>query len=410
MSYSVGTLLSKPSEMLRKRVTEEIYSALEDSQERRQQEQDLADLLEKEREKYNLSQRQLSNALSLVRRSLQRILKREAQSVDLRTFIKIQQFLGIPAEELLNNYISGLEPEDLKEIELAKKAGFIARNFDLEGLRKAGFLESDKDFSAIDSRIKKYFGYESVIEYGINDLALFSSTKRTSSNQMLRFWINSAVHQVRSVENPNDYDRDVFLEIIPGLRALTRDEENGLVRAARALYSAGLTVVVQKYLYGTQIRGATFVIDGKPAIVLTDFNKRYDTIWFALLHELYHVLKDFDRIQKIGYHLTGEPDMFIHEMTEKEANQFASEFLLPSERKRYIERFIDVPGVVRDHAERWNIHPAIIYGAYMWEHGEQEKYRTEIPSPDKAVQSLRIHPWDKETIEEAIRPVNRAYT
>ena len=106
----------------------------------------------------------------------------------------------------------------------------------------------------------------------------------------------------------------------------------------RALYNVGVTVIFQPMLSRTQIRGATFLINNKPCIVVTDLHKSYPTIWFSLIHELHHVLFDLEELEKVKYHLTGEPDLFL--MQEDKANEFASEYLISAEKLRYIEPLI----------------------------------------------------------------------
>jgi transcriptional regulator with XRE-family HTH domain/Zn-dependent peptidase ImmA (M78 family) len=392
---------------------DEFYSVLEEEDQKAGRDADLVDLLKNAKEKLGLSQRQLAQALSVNRRTIQRILSREAQKIDLGTFQKIQQFLGVSPDELLDRYNASLESDSLRELEQAKKAGYISREFDLGKLKKEGFISSDRDFDTIEERVTKFFDLSSVYEFGATgqEIPMFSRTEREYANKMLRFWVVSALRQIRTIGNPNPFDRELLKSIIPRLRKLTRDEDKGLLRAARALYSAGVTVVVQGYLTGTQIRGATFLVDNQPAIVLTDYKKRYDTIWFALLHELYHVLKDLDRIEKLKYHITGEEqDLFVSQMSEEDADEFASEFLLPEEKFDYIRKFIDVPEVVRDHAEKWNVHPSIIYGRYAFENDEYGKYEKHRPSVDTATEALRVHPWDKESIAAATESLKEVYS
>lgn len=392
-------------------IIDEFYSVLREREAGKAPDQkSFSGLIEAQAEKLGLSQRQLADALNIERRSLQRILNGEAQKVDVLTFLKLRHFLDLDAKDLLDIYTAGLEPDGLRELRRAQVAGFIVRNFDVDGLKKANFISSVTDFEAIEARITSFFGFDSIFEYdNSRHIPLFSRTQRQFSSKMLRFWVNSALYQIGLVQNPHLFNRDMLLKMIPSLRTLTRDVENGLLRAARALYSVGVTVIVQHYLTGTQIRGATFVVDGKPAIVLTDFNKRYDTLWFALLHELYHVLKDMEVISQLGYHLTGEPDLFVNEMSEEDADSFASEFLLAKDKRNYIRSFIDVPGMVDDYAAKWNVHPSIVYGSYMWQHGEYEKFVRFIPKPDVALKALRIHPWEKETLKDAVVPIKEAY-
>jgi|WetSurMetagenome_2_1015567.scaffolds.fasta_scaffold09128_7 hypothetical protein len=46
------------------------------------------------------------------------------------------------------------------------------------------------------------------------------------------------------------------------------------------------------------------VLEGKPCIVITDMNKKYHKLWINLLHELYHVVNDYDILENIHYHIS----------------------------------------------------------------------------------------------------------
>jgi len=200
--------------------------------------------------------------------------------------------------------------------------------------------------------------------------------------------------------------------LIPKLRGLTRDESNGLKRAAQSLYEAGVTVIFQSYISKTAIKGATFVSKGSPYIVLTDNQKKYDTIWFSLIHELYHVLKDFKQIEKLTYHITGESDLFIDELTEKNANDFARELLFPNSKMNYIKDFLDIPEYVIEYAEKENVHPSIIYGFYLYKANNNKlyrKYNRHRLKSDVAIKNLLINPWGKENVDEIINEVKHFY-
>ena len=61
----------------------------------------LAEYLESQREKMGVSQRKFCLAAGIHRRSYQRILQGEAQTIDVMTFLKIAQFFNIDVEGLL---------------------------------------------------------------------------------------------------------------------------------------------------------------------------------------------------------------------------------------------------------------------------------------------------------------------
>lgn len=99
-----------------------------------------------------------------------------------------------------------------------------------------------------------------------------------------------------------------------------------MLSVARALYKIGITVIFQPSIQKLQIKGATFACNGKPCIVLSDLNKRYPTLWFVLLHELYHVLYDFDEISERNYHVSEEDSSDLFLLDEISPDEFARDF------------------------------------------------------------------------------------
>jgi Zn-dependent peptidase ImmA (M78 family)/transcriptional regulator with XRE-family HTH domain len=369
----------------------------------------LVELLEEQCKKHGVSQRQLSQIIGVQRKSLQRILEGEAQKVDVLTLLKINQFLGLELNEVIKHYVSGIPSDSVNELEASRKSAYIVKHFDLEGLKKSGFIKSLIDFNEIEQRILEFFGLDNIYEYDSEiSGALFSRTKKSTHDKMMEFWVKSAYLQFQKVENPNEYDRDSLLELISKMRPYTRQVERGLTTVVKALFNIGITVIIQSYLTKTQIRGGTFIVNGKPCIVLTDFNKRYDTLWFTLLHELCHVLFDLETIETTTYHLTGEPDIFL---IEEEADQFARDYLLTPEKLAIVQPFIFSEGVVKEYAQRWKIHESIIYGMYLHENENYyPKFRSYITKSDQAVKNLKLSSWDEDSIVEHAKKIKEVLT
>lgn len=230
---------------------------------------------------------------------------------------------------------------------------------------------------------------------------------------MKDFWIKSTYKYFEIINNPNEYSRERLIELIPKIKPYTKNVESGLLTIFQALYNIGVTVVFQPMLPKTQIRGATFVINDKPCIVITDFNKNYGTIWFSLIHELHHVLFDYDIIRDLHYHLTGEPDLFL--LQEDQANEFASEYLLSSDRMRYIEKMIHNKVMVERFAKECQIHPSIIYTQYQWRQSILGKnywgaFKEYMPNIDNVTKKLNVANWDIETIKEAAQKIKELLT
>jgi len=199
--------------------------------------------------------------------------------------------------------------------------------------------------------------------------------------------------------------------IIPKIRPYTRNVKQGLFTVIKALYNAGVTVIFQKHLSKTQIRGATIIVNEKPCIVITDLRKNYATIWFALVHELHHVLYDLNIVRDTAFHLTGEPDLFL---IEERANEFAQEILFPKEKLRYIAPMIHNELVVRQYAEQNGVHPSIIYSFYQHEMEKQGKnfygaFQDQFPDISMISERLNINLWSEESIQHSVEKIKTTF-
>lgn len=90
---------------------------------------------------------------------------------------------------------------------------------------------------------------------------------------MKDFWVKSAYQTFKVIDNPHDYDREKLKDLIIKMKPYSQDVRDGLYTVCRALYSTGVTLIFQDYLSTTQVRGGTFIINSKPCVVITDFNK-----------------------------------------------------------------------------------------------------------------------------------------
>lgn len=379
----------------------------------------LSQIINEGLEQLGLSKHQLALILNIPSSTFDRIItninNNDLKDVDFDLLLKLAQFLAVSIDEISQIYVASLTSEKIKEIEDARKANYILNTFDVKALKKEGFIKSI-DFKHIEERVVSFFGLDSIFQYS-NEIGgvLFSRTKNLSADKMREMWVRSAIFQFQKIDNPNAFDKEKLLGIIPKIRPYTRYEEKGLLTVLQALYNIGVTVIVQSYLSKTQVRGGTFVINGKPCIVITDYNKTYATLWFALLHEIYHALYDFEELKTLTYHLTGEEQSEIYLFKEDMADYFACEMLFPKENLDYIKHMIKSPVLVDDYAEKCKVHPSIIYSFYCFEQKKDGKdhypfYRKHFGKSDKAIQVVKTHPWNKETIYEEIEKVKKILT
>ncbi|OUJ69071.1 ImmA/IrrE family metallo-endopeptidase [Hymenobacter crusticola] len=374
-------------------------------------------LLEERRQKLNLTQRQLSSLLNMERLSLQRLLKGEMQKIDIVTMLKIKQFLGMNMEELVKIYVSNLDAQTVGQIERVTKANYIINNFDIDALKRASIIDTCDDFDAIEQQLVAFFGFDSIYDYtrGMNGV-LFSRTRRDSNDKNREMWVKAAFLQFEKIANPNRFSMHALEEMVSKIRPYSTHETNGLLTVARALYNIGITVIVQSSLPTLQTRGATFIVDNKPCIVLAcqmdgKTKTKYSTMWFALLHEIHHILFDYTKVKEMVYHISDDQDLFL---MEEQANKFARDYLFSAEKMEKVRPFIQIESVVRDYAKKHGVHPSIIYDFYSYDEAIKgnklgyQRFNQFIPTADVAITRLKSHPWGKKTLTSDVDTIKAA--
>jgi hypothetical protein len=129
---------------------------------------DSSDLIEDVIKKYQsmgLSENQFCAMLDIKRFSWTQFSSGNQQKFDFLLFIKLAQFLGVKIETIADKYLENTVEKD--KLNVAKRNIYIANHFDLKTLRKIGFFDaSPLDFSALEVRIKEFFGFDSIYEIG----------------------------------------------------------------------------------------------------------------------------------------------------------------------------------------------------------------------------------------------------
>lgn len=353
---------------------------------------------------YNISKTKALKLLNIDKDVFEEIINGTAKQPNLINIIKIAEFLEFDINKFIQVVLKHQNSDNITSIDNARKATFLLKNFDVKTLTKLGFFENDDDINKLVDKVLTFFGYASIQEFEEQlEEPLYSRTKRNFSDKMKDFWIKSAYQTFRVINNPNNYDRNRLKDLIVKIKPYSQDVKDGLFTVCKALYNIGVTVIFQDYLSTTQVRGGTFIINGKPCIVLTDFNKKYPTIWFTLLHELHHVLFDFELIETNSFHLTGANDLFL---IEEKADSFARDFFLSEDKFHYIKRYINNPFLVSKFAKENEIHESIVYAFFTWYQDNLygKKYHAAFKEfyPDYKDSLKKLNPvaWDDTSIKE----------
>lgn len=363
---------------------------------------------ESRRDELRLTDRQICRILNIDPKSLKPILDGSAKQINLITIIKLGHFLGLSVDDIVRIYMPQMSPEQIGDIQHAKETGYITRYFDIVSLQKENILQKNVTSEQICARLCQFFGLESIYDFSghVFDYAL-SKTKRGKDTQMRDFWLKSAFYQFEHIANPYPYDRAALMEVVPKIKPYSRNEANGLSTVLRALYRVGVTVIYQQSFAKLQVRGATIAVNGKPCIVFSDINKMYPTLWFTLMHELHHVLFDFEDIKKQQYHISDTAgDLFL--MNEELANDFARRYFVDDTRMKFIKPYLSAPLLVDRYAREWGIHPSIIYAFHCFDTGEWKMFKRLIPSMNKALAEINTSPFSRETLMESVNEIKQS--
>lgn len=353
-----------------------------------------------------------TNALDIIGveyRALQGILNGTSKRVDSSNFQKLATFLKLDREQVFALYMDELEKNFPDSAPFPQnKIDFINKNFDLAALRKAGLIKNLNDYWDIERRINRRFGFKSIFEYQPirRGIAFSAGTFVPKNLQSRELWIEGVIEAFEVLNNPFEYSREKLIKYIPSIRWHSINVQQGLIFVIKALYRLGISVIYQSPFSTLHLRGATVVVNDKPCIVLTNYKGFYPTLWFALMHELCHVLFDLEEIRTNKYHISDEdPEDLLLIEKEAQANDFAREYFFGQEKAAKARPHINNQTFVNEFAEVNHVHPSFIYVFHAFYENKDDKKswsRAQVFNPDfsNLINPLDLKWSDERPIEE----------
>ncbi|WP_079710202.1 HigA family addiction module antitoxin [Paraliobacillus ryukyuensis] len=151
--------------------------------------------------------------------------------------------------------------------------------------------------------------------------------------ESIAIWLNLASEEI-DIQNKDlsnkSYSKEKLLEYLDKFKllALNNDYANSLQSARKLLNRLGVYLVFYDALENSKVRGALTTYKNNPAILLTGRFKTHDHVWFALMHEIGHLIKHYkpnEPIVTLEDELDLEPNI---DTKEEEANEFARDFFI----------------------------------------------------------------------------------
>ena len=373
----------------------------------------LLEMVKKFMQENEISESDFAQEIGINRMTFSRIMSGERE-LNFSQAIRLMNVLGLSANQLVDIFYKTCGEVEKSQLEKSEHLAYVTQNFDIPTLKRLGIIKIRSKAEDYETSICQFFGFDSIYQYDDTSLTsvLFSKSRKKvlqeKETKMTIFWLKCAIASFFKIGNPYEYDRELLIQLLKRSAEFTRDEQNGYRRFVLVLYQLGITVLTQSYVSGTKSFGVTMILNGKPFIVISDMNKKYHKLWISLLHELYHVVNDFDMLERMSYHISNPetPELLLN---EDRADQFALNVLINPNIQSQLKKVVPFPVKVNALGKELNVSPSIIYGVYLESLSDKKiqtkefaKYSQNLLSSDIATKDLLFDAVERRSLVEAI--------
>ncbi|MBN1289730.1 MAG: HigA family addiction module antidote protein [Actinobacteria bacterium] len=322
------------------------------------------EILEETLEARGIKKHDLATRCQISTKHLSQIINGKAP-VTADTAIQLERALGVSAN-IWNNLESQyrLFGAQQKENESLQKSTEWLNDFPVSELNKRGYIEKSSDDVETLKSLLQFLGVSSPGAFKeqweqMTPAVLYrSAPKFESSRESIASWLRICELEAENVDT-EPFDSRIFRSNLESIRSLTcEDPEVFEPKIKKFCSDAGVCLVFVKELPQTRLCGATRWLASNKALLMLSLRYKWEDIfWFTFFHEAAHIL--FHSKRKI----------FVEETTdasgpqEEEANDFASDFLIPkSDYKKLTKSKVLTRTVINDFASSQGIAPSIVVG------------------------------------------------
>jgi len=278
-------------------------------------------------EERGMSQVELARRTGRPLKTINEIVKGKA-SITADTAIQLELVLGVPARFWLNlerDYSeSKARVRDHKR--RARQADWVSR-FPLATMRRQRLIPATRRKAELLEDVLRFFGVSSPDAWEQQQRAIAASFRRSTAFKVnaeaVAVWLRKGELKAASVET-QPFDAARLEGLLPQIRQLSLSNASVFsVELPKLLATVGVVLVFTRDVPGTRVAGATrWLTHDRALIQLSLRHKRDDQFWFALFHELGHLLR--------GSRRRGYIDVNLEDKSADEilADEFASDHLI----------------------------------------------------------------------------------
>ncbi len=313
-----------------------------------------------------MSQAELADRMGRPNKTVNEIIKGKT-AITPETAIQLERVLGTPASFWNNrerNYREWLVLQEERK-KLNQHLPWM-KKFPIRGMINLGWIEEYGDPLNQLEELLRFFGVASPVQWQKilqkTQVAYRQSPAFAVDPAAISAWLRKGEIESQQIECLPYIEKN-FQDALNKARCLTIEPPSIFVHELTRMFAqVGVAVVFVPELPGTRTSGATRWLSPEKAMIMLSLRyKTDDHLWFTFFHEAAHIL------------LHGKRDIFLEDgnkhdgdVLEKEieANNFASEFLIPA---KELENFYP-RGSRYSHediiafAQRLGITPGIVVG------------------------------------------------
>lgn len=275
-------------------------------------------------EHLGMSQVQLAERSGRPLKTINNIIQGK-QAITYETALQFEKVIGMSADfwnNLEKNYREALARiEENKKLE--SELGWL-KDLPVEDIIANEWIRRMPTPVEQLQEVLSFFGVASPKELSAScpEVVFRQSRKIKSDPWAVCAWLRRGDTEAQAV-SCSVYDKTKFKTALSEIRKMTTKSVPGIFEDWKKLCAeSGVALVIVKELPNLKVNGATKWLKDKAVIQLSLLYKYVDILWFSFFHEAAHIL------------LHGKKEVFIENAqlktdSEKEADQFAADFLIP---------------------------------------------------------------------------------
>jgi len=319
-----------------------------------------------------MSQNELAERMGRPTKTINEIIKGK-EALSPATSVQLERVLGIPTGFWLER--ERLYVQALTAIEHQQKLDTWADTwliqFPIKVLEKLLWIPKTNSSSKTTAALLSFFGVASPDEWtsvyigqNLQNSYYRISLAHLTQQGALSAWLRKGELQAKALQ-VKPYDQKKFQENLALIRGLALQHPFDFKEKLQQLCSAaGLALVFTQCLPKTNVSGVARWLGQTPLIQLSGRYKSNDQFWFTFFHEAGHILKH----GKKDFFIEGIDDICLDPKKEREANEFAANYLIPAQDfQRFVAQGDFSESAILRFAEAVEAHPAVVAGRLSYE-------------------------------------------